>query len=196
MKKVLIVLLCLMTVSFKPADERILFIGDSLTAYKGGWQHQLAKMRFEEYDNISKGGKRTKWMLDQLKKYPLNANRYNEVIIYGGINDSFSFVDEDVTVRNIQEMVYIAKKMGAHPIVIIGYNPEKVVKNTIYSKEVEARCRDRYISLQRRLQTELKWCTIVPMENQINRSDSDDGIHLKASGHSKFSKWVYENLEL
>jgi lysophospholipase L1-like esterase len=183
-------------ISFKPSDQRILFVGDSLTEYKGGWQHQLAKMRFEEYDNISKGGKRTKWMLDQLKKYPLNANRYNEVIIYGGINDSFSFVDEDVTVKNIQEMVYIAKKMGAHPIVIIGYNPEKVVKNTIYSKEVEIRCRDRYISLQKRLQTELKWCTIVPMENQINRSDSDDGLHLKASGHSKFSKWVYKNLEL
>jgi lysophospholipase L1-like esterase len=34
------------------------------------------------------------------------------------------------------------------------------------------------------------------MDNMIDRSDSDDGVHLKASGHRKFANWVLKNLEL
>jgi len=175
-------------------DYKILFVGDSLTAYNNGWQHRYAKMRGADYDNISKGGKRTKWMLEQIKKYPLDSYKYNEVVIYGGINDSFSYVSEDETIRNIQEMVYIAKKMGAVPIVIVGYDPNRVIQHTMYSNEVETRCRNRYISLQKRIVKELKWCVVVPMEPTIWRMDSDDGIHLKSSGHKKFSKWVLDNL--
>jgi lysophospholipase L1-like esterase len=175
-------------------DYKILFVGDSLTAYNNGWQHRYAKMRGADYDNISKGGKRTKWMLEQIKKYPLDSYKYNEVVIYGGINDSFSYVSEDETIRNIQEMVYIAKKMGAVPIVIVGYDPNRVIQHTMYSNEVETRCRNRYISLQKRMVKELKWCVVVPMDPTIWRMDSDDGIHLKSSGHKKFSKWVLDNL--
>ena len=84
--------------------------------------------------------------------------------------------------------------MGALPIVIVGYNPRKVITNTMYSNEIETRCRNRYISLQKRLQTELKQCVIIPMEDNISRVNSDDGIHLKASGHKKFAQWVFANL--
>lgn len=175
-------------------DYRILFVGDSLTTYSGGWQHKYAKGRGADYDNISKGGKRTKWMLEQMKKYPLDSYKYNEVVIYGGINDSFSYVSENETINNIQQMVYIAKKMGAVPIVIVGYDPNKVNTNTIYSNEVETRCRNRYIKLQNRIAKEVKWCVIVPMDTTVTRRDSDDGIHLKSSGHKKFSKWVTDNL--
>jgi|688.fasta_scaffold870267_2 hypothetical protein len=178
-------------------DYKILFVGDSLTAYKGGWQHQYAKMRGADYVNISKGGKRTKWMLEQMKKYPVDRyeySPYHEIVIYGGINDSFSYVSEDETINNIQQMVYIAKKMGALPIVIVGYDPNKVIQNTGYSNEVETRCRNRYIKLQQRMIKELKWCEVVPMDSTITRRDSDDGIHLKSSGHKKFSKWIFNNM--
>ncbi len=175
-------------------DYKILFVGDSLTAYSNGWQHKYSKGRGADYENISKGGKRTKWMLEQMKKYPLDSYKYNEVVIYGGINDSFSYVSEDETINNIQQMVYIAKRMGAVPIVIIGYDPNKVIQNTMYSNEVETRCRNRYIKLQKRMATDLKWCVIVPMDTTITRMDSDDGIHLKSSGHRKFGKWVFDNL--
>ena len=194
MKLIITTLLCSILMGFTQSEENILFIGDSLTAYRGGWQHQVARLRHATYDNISKGGKRTKWMLNQLKQYPLDSNKYNEVIIYGGINDSFSSVSEDETIKNIQEMVYIAKKMGALPIVIVGYNPQKVITSTIYSDKIETRCRNRYILLQKRLQTELKQCVIIPMEDNISRVNSDDGIHLKASGHKKFAQWVFANL--
>ncbi len=175
-------------------DYKILFIGDSLTSYRNGWQHQYAKMRGADHDNISKGGKRTKWMLDQLKKYPLDSYKYNEVVIYGGINDSFSYVSEDETINNIQQMIYIVKKMGAVPIVIVGYDPNKVIKNTSYSDEIETRCRNRYIKLQKRMIKDLKWCVITPMDTTVTRTDSDDGIHLKSSGHKKFAKSVFGNL--
>jgi len=195
MKAIIISILCLITMGFTSLpDYKILFVGDSLTAYKGGWQNQYSKMRGADYDNISKGGKRTKWMLQQMKKHKSESYKYNEVVIYGGINDSFSSVSEDETISNIQQMINISKEMGAVPIVIIGYNPNRVIQNTMYSSEVETRCRNRYISLQKRMVKDLKWCVIVPMEPTIWRSDSDDGIHLKASGHKKFGKWVFDNL--
>lgn len=194
LKLSIILLACLALMGFVRSEENILFVGDSLTAYSGGWQHQVSRMRQADYTNISKGGKRTKWMLQQLKKYPVDSYEYDEVIIYGGINDSFSSVSENETIRNIQEMVYYAKKMGAVPIVIVGYNPKKVIQNTMYSSEIETKCRNRYIALQKRLQTELKQCVVIPMEDTIDRSDSDDGIHLKASGHKKFARWILKNL--
>ena len=194
MKVALITLMCGILMSFTSSEEKILFVGDSLTAYRGGWQHQLARLRHAEYDNISKGGKRTKWMLKELKNKLSETNEYDEVIIYGGINDSFSYVSEDETIQNIQEMVYLVKSVRAVPIVIVGYNPERVINSTMYSDEVETRCRNRYIKLQKRMQSELKQCVVIPMENSIFRGDSSDGIHLIASGHRKFAKFVFDNL--
>jgi lysophospholipase L1-like esterase len=194
MKK-LALILCLTLSAFKKEDDKILFVGDSLTAYRGGWQHQVARMLHVKHDNISKGGKRTKWMVNELNKLSDNSQGYTKVIIYGGINDSFSSVKEDETIENIQDMVYTAKEMGAEPIVIVGYNADKVNRNTIYSNEVETKCRDRYIRLQKRIQRDIRGCNVIPIDNTIDRSDSDDGIHLKASGHRKFSSWVLKNLE-
>jgi lysophospholipase L1-like esterase len=194
MKIIVIVLVCVLLMGFIQREERILFVGDSLTAYSGGWQHQLGRMLHTKYDNISKGGKRTKWMLSQLKQYSHKTDRYTKVIIYGGINDSFSSVREDETIENIQTMVDIAKKMGAQPIVVVGYNPTMVITQTSYPNDVETKCRNRYISLQKRIVTDIKGATIVPMTDTINRSDSGDGIHLWGGGHRKFMHWVLANI--
>lgn len=196
MKKLTLILISLILMSFGERKERILFVGDSLTCYSGGWQHQLSRMLHTEYDNISKGGKRTKWMLGELERYRNTKDKYTKVIIYGGINDSFSSVKEDATIENIQKMVDIAKEMGAEPIVVVGYNPIRVITATMYSNEVETRCRNRYISLQKRIQSDIRGATVVPTENGvgIDRIDSDDGIHLKGSGHRKFMHWVLSHI--
>jgi lysophospholipase L1-like esterase len=194
MKK-LALILCLTLSAFTQKEDKILFVGDSLTAYRGGWQHQVARMLHAKHTNISKGGKRTKWMVNELNKLSDNSEGYTKVIIYGGINDSFSSVKEEETIENIQDMVYTAKEMGSEPIVIVGYNADKVNRNTMYSNEVETKCRNRYIKLQKRIQRDIRGCNVIPMDNTIDRSDSDDGIHLKASGHRKFSSWVLKNLE-
>ena len=194
MKLIVIIFVCVLLMGFIQREERILFVGDSLTAYSGGWQHQLGRMLHTKYDNISKGGKRTKWMLSQLKQYSHKTDRYTKVIIYGGINDSFSSVREDETIENIQTMVDIAKKMGAEPIVVVGYNPIMVISATTYPNDIETKCRNRYISLQKRIVTDIKGATIVPMTDTINRSDSGDGIHLWGGGHRKFMHWVLANI--
>ena len=194
MKLIVIIFVCVLLMGFIQREERILFVGDSLTSYSGGWQHQLGRMLHTKYDNISKGGKRTKWMLSQLKQYSHKTDRYTKVIIYGGINDSFSSVREDETIENIQTMVDIAKKMGAEPIVVVGYNPIMVISATTYPNDIETKCRNRYISLQKRIVTDIKGATIVPMTDTINRSDSGDGIHLWGGGHRKFMHWVLAHI--
>lgn len=195
MEIILIILLCVILIGFAiRREERILFVGDSLTAYNGGWQHQLGRMLQIKYDNISKGGKRTKWMLSQLKQYSHKTDRYTKVVIYGGINDSFSSVKEDDTIENIQKMVDIVWTMGAEPIVVVGYNPTMVISETNYPNDVETKCRNRYIELQKRIVTDITGARIIPMTDVINRQDSDDGIHLLDTGHRKFMNWVLANI--
>ena len=194
--RLLVLFLCLVLSAFRQPEEKILFVGDSLTAYSGGWQHQMSRMLHAKHTNISKGGKRTKWMVNELKKHADNSEGYTKVVIYGGINDSFSSVKEDDTIDNIINMVYIAKEMGAEPIVVVGYNPEKVNVLTPYSTEIETKCRNIYIKLQKRIQKDITMCNVIPMENTIIRADSDDGIHLNSKGHKKFTNWVLKNLEM
>lgn len=187
--------LCLTMISFKPeTGRRILFVGDSLTCYNGGWQSSVAKGMDMKFHNISKGGKRTKWMLSTLESYLKKNEFHSTLIIYGGINDSFAMTSETETLNNIQSMVNLGQQYEMEVIVIVGYNPEKVNVRTTYDDATTTRCRNRYIKLQKKIQERITGCRIVPMDNSVDRSDSDDGIHLKASGHKKFAKWVLSNI--
>lgn len=193
MKKLaLILVLCLM--GFTQRENKILFVGDSLTCYRGGWQHQVARMLHVKHDNISKGGKRTDWMLKRLREHLRTNSEYDKAFIYGGINDAFSRRRNGVVISDIQAMVDLCNEKGIKPIVIVGYNPDKVNRNTMYSDEITKKGRDKYILTQITMEKQLINCQIIPMENSIDRTDSDDGIHLKASGHRKFAKWVIEML--
>ena len=190
-----ILFLCLTIFSFKPeTGRRILYVGDSLTCYAGGWQSTVAKGLDMKFHNLSKGGKRTKWMLSTLESYLKKNEFHSTLIIYGGINDSFAMTSETETLNNIQSMVDLGNLYEMEVIVIVGYNPEKVIKNTVYDDATTTRCRNRYIKLQKKIQERITGCRIVPMDNTVNRSDSDDGIHLKASGHKKFAKHVLNEL--
>jgi hypothetical protein len=190
-----ILFLCLTIFSFKPeTGRRILYVGDSLTCYAGGWQSTVAKGLDMKFHNLSKGGKRTKWMLPTLESYLKKNEFHSTLIIYGGINDSFAMTSETETLNNIQSMVDLGNLYEMEVIVIVGYNPEKVIKNTVYDDATTTRCRNRYIKLQKKIQERITGCRIVSMDNTVDRSDSDDGIHLKASGHKKFAKHVLNEL--
>jgi hypothetical protein len=190
-----ILFLCLTMFSFKPeTGRRILYVGDSLTCYAGGWQSTVAKGLDMKFHNLSKGGKRTKWMLSTLESYLKKNEFHSTLIIYGGINDSFAMTSETETLNNIQSMVDLGNLYEMEVIVIVGYNPEKVNVRTTYDDATTTRCRNRYIKLQKKIQERITGCRIVPMDNTVNRSDSDDGIHLKASGHKKFAKHVLNEL--
>ena len=146
------------------------------------------------YVNISKGGKRTDWMLKTLRNYLENGPHHNTLIIYGGINDSFASTKESTTINNLQSMINLGNQYEMEVIIIVGYDPNRVIKKTVYDYSTTKVCRDRYVKLQKKMQENLIGCKIIPMDTTVNYSDSGDGIHLKSSGHKKFSNWVLKNL--
>lgn len=172
--------------------KKVIFIGDSLTSYKNGWQDIVSKNRNYQSTNLSKGGKKTSWMLLEISSYLSKSNNYDKVYIYGGINDAFSFINKENSFNNIQKIVDICVSKNIKPVVIIGYDPVKVIKKTGYSYDLELKCKKNYIELQKRLLS-IKNATIIPIDTTLNRLDSDDGIHLNASGHRKFSKWILKH---
>jgi lysophospholipase L1-like esterase len=184
----------LLFASFPKPTKRILFIGDSLTCYTGGWQHQFAKGLGYEYTNISSVGKRTDWMLKTLRQHFYTHPKYDLVVIYGGVNDAFASVSPSKVVYNIQEMVYECETHNIESVVILGYSPNKILKNGPYSESIMTRARNRYSIIQSKLDEELVACLVIPVDTTINRSDSGDGIHLKASGHRKFAKFMLANI--
>jgi lysophospholipase L1-like esterase len=193
MKTLLISLFLFLLIPSKK-DVKILFIGDSLTCYTNGWQHTVAKGMGMGYVNISKGGKRTDWMLKTLRNYLENGPHHNTLIIYGGINDSFASTKESTTINNLQSMINLGNQYEMEVIIIVGYDPNRVIKKTVYDYSTTKVCRDRYVKLQKKMQENLIGCKIIPMDTTVNYSDSGDGIHLKSSGHKKFSNWVLKNL--
>jgi lysophospholipase L1-like esterase len=184
----------LLFASFPKPTKRILFIGDSLTCYAGGWQHQLSKELGYEYVNISSVGKRTDWMLKTLRQHLYAHSNYDLVVIYGGINDAFSSVPPSKVVDNIQSMVDECNLRDIETVVILGYSPNKVLRNGSYSESIMERARNRYSIIQSKLDKQLLACLVIPVDTNVNRSDSGDGIHLKASGHRKFAKYMLANM--
>jgi lysophospholipase L1-like esterase len=146
------------------------------------------------YVNMAKGGKRTDWMLKTLRNYLENGPHHNTLIIYGGINDSFASTKESTTISNLQSMVDLGNLHDMEVIVIVGYDPSRVIKKTVYDNNTTKVCRDRYIKLQKKMQERLLGCRIIPMDTTVTYEDSGDGIHLKSSGHRKFANWVLKNL--
>ena len=69
-KKILLLFIFLMSFT---TPEKVLFVGDSLTCYPGGWQDMLTKKMGWKSDNISQIGKTTDWMNKKLI-YQLKTN--------------------------------------------------------------------------------------------------------------------------
>lgn len=195
MKKLLLIL-CVVLLSFNTKqNDKILFIGDSLTCYAGGWQDQVAKKLGYKYDNISKGGKRTSWMLANLIMHFGTKRNYKKVFIYGGCNDAFSYVSLEGAVTNIQNMVDLCVENKVEPIVILGYDPYKVMVNTPYKKDIAEFHKARYVKLQNLMKQHLVNCKIIEVCPTVNNTNAHDDIHLGASGHKLFADWVLECLK-
>jgi lysophospholipase L1-like esterase len=191
--KYLVLLLALLFPSFtKP--KRILFVGDSLTCYSGGWQHQFAKGLGQDYVNLSSVGKRTDWMYKRLHDQLLTYSDYDMVVIYGGVNDAFSSVPLSKVTNNIQNMIDECIYYDIPVVVISGYSSNKILKRGPYSETIMSRARNRYDAIQKNINNKLMRCDVIPVDTTIDRSDSGDGIHLKASGHRKFAKFVLANI--
>jgi lysophospholipase L1-like esterase len=175
------------------SEKKILFVGDSMTSYTGGWHHQLAKKLGKQYANVSIPGKRTDWMKLKLIETLKTDDNFSTCFIYGGINDGFAYVKVESALKNVQDMVDICNKHGIQPVVVLGYDPSKVMVNFTTNKDNLDFHRKRYIQIQELFMTQLKNCKVIPIAQTIERLDSEDGVHFKSSGHKKFADWVYEN---
>lgn len=193
MIKIALLVAFLLTSQVFQQQNRILFVGDSMTSYKGGWHHQFAKMLGRDYSNLSVPGKRTDWMKYRLIETLSTYKNFGMCFIYGGINDGFAYVKVESVLKNVQEMVDLCNKHGIEPVVIVGYDPKAVMVDFPKPKDRLDFHRNRYIEIQKLFLTQLKNCKIVPIATTLTRSDSDDGVHFKASGHRKFAEWVYQN---
>lgn len=173
MKYVLIVFL----LSFI-TETRTLFIGDSLSAFNDGWQDQLSTTKSWNKTNLAQTGKRTDWMLCQLIDHLTRDRRYDQVIIYGGINDVYTSINIDSTIHTVQKIVNLANKYKIKPIVVIGYkiiNPTKNRSNYAI----------QYETYQTRLASEIKNATIIPVQS-MDHKYFFDGIHFTIAGHKEF----------
>lgn len=184
---------------FPRTPQRVLFVGDSLTCYSNGWQDNVCKTFSYQSTNLSVGGKRTLWMYETLSNHLKKDSKYNQVFIYGGCNDAFSYVDLKESIKNIQSMIDLCNKKDIIPIVIVGYDPNRVMTKTIYDEKTTAFHRARYVELQKMMvdtKTGLKDCIIIPKDTTLTNFDTSDGIHLNSSGHRKFTNWVIQQLKL
>lgn len=184
------ILLLLVLMFHSPQQDRILFVGDSMTAYSNGWQHQFAKQIGCQYTNLSVSGKRTSWMLQTLRSHLQTDSNYKACFIYGGINDGFAHVKTQSAIDNIQSMVDLCNSMGIEPVVIMGYNPCTAMTN-LRTANADFHV-NRYVQIQD-MMSSLQNCKLITIADTITRQDSDDGIHFRASGHRKFSQWVLKH---
>ena len=153
-KYLILLIFFLILITNKP---KVLFVGDSLTSYRYGWQDQLSKSKNFKSVNISQGGKRTSWMLERLKEN-LDSNHYDRIYIYGGVNDIFSEKSEEVIVDNIQKMVDLSLSHKIDPIIILGYEPHSLMSG-------KEKYIDRYADLQKKIKSEVigvLWTNLIP----------------------------------
>lgn len=195
MKKLFILVSFLFTlVSFKTPPQRILFIGDSLTCYAYGWQHQVATSKGNSYLNLAVGGTRLDQMKYSLDRQVKKDDHFSTALIYGGCNDGFCYVNLDKSLEFTQMMVDTCNARGIKPVVVIGFDAEKVIKKTVYDEVTTKRSRDRYALLQKMMKEKLKNCLVIPVNPNFYYEDTSDGIHFRASGHKKMAEWVLSHL--
>lgn len=177
-------------------NEKILFIGDSITAYDAGWSKMLTTENNYDAKNIAESSKGTGWMINRLCDELKGKKQYSKVFIYGGINDMLSddkYQPVSTSFNNIKTMIDIAKKHDVEPIIICGYDPS-VITNTWYKhKAFEKKIRENYKIFQDSLMT-LKNVKVIP-PIKLLREDMTDGIHPSISGHKKLTEHILKNMK-
>ena len=184
--------------------KNVLFVGDSHTAlYGSGWQSIIAKKYGFYEKNTAVGGKRTDWMIGQLKLALMDGTNYYACFIYGGANDAYSGVTNQKAVANIQEMVNMCIAKNVIPIVIIGYNTMKVsygntaLKPTSYVPTQQGMwdlAKKRY-EQQLLMQSSIKDAFVIPMWNDVSHATApNDGLHIYGQNQKNFASYIESQL--
>ena len=194
--------------------KKILIVGDSQVAvvnssggkitytYPNILREKLSN-KGVSIDVLALGGKTTDWMKKNLPA-KLKSKKYDRVIIHGGGNDtSNASIPLSTTIKNIQEMVDLAKNNGADVFINLGYKiqgkfgdinimPVGRPANLLTKKEQWIPYVQKRKELQRLLPNQIKGVNFInPYDLQ---SKTTDGIHPTAAGHKIVAEKVYETI--
>ena len=178
----------------------VMFVGDSHSAGEGWtWNYLIAKDHPEwDVTQVTKGGKRTDWMLQNLQT-KLNEKKYDLVFIYGGANDVMSPQPISTPISNIQKMVDLVNGQGGKAIVLTGFdsesifNPEKVTTTKYCDRECMINFKPKRIKYQVDLPNSITGAIIIPkLVGDI--SWSSDGVHVGSAKHKLMRDHVYSNM--
>jgi lysophospholipase L1-like esterase len=194
--------------------KKILFVGDSQVAVVnssgGKITYTYPNILREKLSNkgvtidvLALGGKTTDWMKKNLPA-KLKSKKYDRVIVHGGGNDtSNASIPLSTTIKNIQEMVDLAKNNGADVFINLGYKiqgkfgdinimPVGRPANLLTKKEQWIPYVQKRKELQRLLPNQIKGVNFInPYDLQ---SKTTDGIHPTAAGHKIVAEKVYETI--
>jgi len=99
---------------------RVAIVGDSLSAH-GGYVSRMAEgLPSYTFDNYSQVGAGTGQILSNLQRALSSGNRYDEIIIEGGLND-WNRGDEHI-LNGLESLVRTAKASGAR-VVLLSLSP-------------------------------------------------------------------------
>lgn len=191
--------------------KRILIVGDSQSAVKTESGSRITytypnilreklKSRGVKIDVLAKGGMPTKWMKDNLPNQ-LKGRKYDRVYIYGGGNDSSNAsIPQSTTLKNIQEMVNMARENGADVFVNLGYKVQgdfgnyKIMPLTPYleSREEWIPYVEKRKALQKAIPKSIKNANLI-MPYDL-KSLTSDGIHPNSEGHKIVAKVFYDTI--
>lgn len=182
----------------KPADtvisvkgKKVLFIGDSHTAYSNGWQDRLCRRTGMTYLNSAVGGKQTSWMVEEARQKV--TGYFDYCFIYGGANDMAGNRSPMKSVKNIQTIVNLCNKISVKPIVVTGFDPVTCID--IRGRDVYRGYPQRYARFQQLLIDSIKGATVIKT-HYISRTDCGDFLcHMAASGHRKMADSIIKAMK-
>lgn len=177
----------------------VMFVGDSHSAGPGWtWNYLIAKDHPEwNVTHVTKGGKRTDWMLQNLKS-KLKEKKYDLVFIYGGANDVMSPLPISTPIKNIQSMVDLVNNQGGKAVVLTGFdsestfNPNKIATTKYCDRECMIGFKPKRVKYQTELASTITGAKIIPkLVGDINWSS--DGVHMGSSKHKLMKDHIYSN---
>ena len=182
-----------------PNPKKILFVGDSISTGESTYPAIIRRDRSDlQIDTLSEGGRRTDWMLENLKS-KLASNKYDRVYIYGGVNDAFSTTPISSILSNVQSMVNLINENGADAFIISGYVVDGFMDlskftPSKYVTEVSGFIPliDRYKQYQSSLFKTIKNAKIIKPINLGNRTG--DGIHPNGEGQRIIANEVLKTI--
>ena len=143
----------------------VALLGDS-HIYRGKWNDLLNA-------SVANFGKGSNTMQQVYERLPGVLNCHPKIcFIHGGINDIFTQVPADTTIKYLKTIIAELKKAGIRPVVI------KVMKmrDTIYNESIAA------------LNARLDSLQVPAIEMDVIADDlQQDGLHMQGSGYAKWA---------